>query len=180
MKFLFFLHALLILLLFNGCRENETKTIPSGNHNKLRTIKSINAEELNEIINNRKGKTLLLNVWATWCKPCVEEFPDLIKIAREYENKNLEFLSLNVDFGKNADSLAADFLAKQNNPGFMVYIVPEKSTEQVIELLNKKWDGSIPATFIYDADAEQKSFLLGSQDYDVFKKYIDSVMNLKI
>jgi thiol-disulfide isomerase/thioredoxin len=180
MKLLFFLPALLILVLFNGCRENETKTVPSGNTGKLRSITLIDAEELNEIINNRNGKTLLINVWATWCKPCVEEFPDLIKIAGEYKNKNLEFLSLNVDFGKNADSLAAAFLAKQNNPGLMVYIVPEKSTEQVIELLNKEWDGSIPATFIYDADAEQKSFLLGSQDYDVFKKYIDSVMNLKI
>jgi thiol-disulfide isomerase/thioredoxin len=41
---------------------------------------------LNEIINNRMGKVLFINVWATWCVPCIEEFPDIVRIAEHYED----------------------------------------------------------------------------------------------
>jgi thiol-disulfide isomerase/thioredoxin len=178
MKLLFAL--LTVLFLFAGCREARNGSAEFSRQEKQGIIKPISAEELNEIIGRRNGKILLINVWATWCKPCTEEFPDLVKIADHYKNKNLDFISLNVDFGKNAGSLAADFLSRHNNPDFPVYTVPEKSTEKIIELLNKEWDGSIPATFIYDADSRQKSFILGSQDYAYFRKNIDSIMNLKI
>jgi thiol-disulfide isomerase/thioredoxin len=170
----------LVLVFFSGCRENEGRFNNSDDEKNERKIEWINAGGLEAIINNRNGKTLLINVWATWCKPCIEEFPHLVKIAEDYKNKNLEFLSLSVDFGKKADSLVADFIDKQNNPDFPVYIVAEKSTEKVIELLNKKWDGAIPATFIYDDEAQQKSFILGSQNYSFFKKNIDSVFSMSL
>ncbi|HVO73199.1 MAG TPA: TlpA disulfide reductase family protein [Ignavibacteriaceae bacterium] len=175
----YFLIPLLIIFQF-CCRQQESNNAEKSTGKNGKIIKSINDDELKRIINNRNGKILLVNVWATWCKPCVKEFPDIVKITGEYENKKMDFLSLNVDFGKHADSLVADFLSRQNNPGFMVYIVPEKKTEQVIELLNKNWDGSIPATFIYDSTGEQKSFLLGSQDYIAFKKSIENILNRKI
>jgi len=180
MKLIRFLPVLLVFIFISGCRENESKSNSSDDEKNRRKIELINAEDLEEIINNRNGKTLLINVWATWCKPCIEEFPHLVKIAGDYKNRNFEFLSLNVDFGKKADSLVADFMEKQNNPDFPVYIVTEKSTEKVIELLNKNWDGAIPATFIYDNEARQKSFILGSRDYGFFKKNIDTVLNMSL
>jgi thiol-disulfide isomerase/thioredoxin len=168
--------AFIIFMIFFGCSENNHK-LNNSEDKKSGEIEVITADDLQKMINNRNGKSLLINVWATWCLPCVEEFPHLVKIAEEYRNNNLDFLSISVDFGKKADSLVAEFLAEQNNPQFTVYIVSEKSAGEVIELLNGKWDGSIPATFIYNPQAVQQSFILGSRDYNYFKKNIDAVLN---
>ena len=46
-------------------------------------IKVINEAELKELINDKKGRIVFINVWATWCKPCVEEFPDIVKLYEE-------------------------------------------------------------------------------------------------
>lgn len=171
-----YLAALSLFLIFFRCSENKNKLSTAEDKNAGK-IEFISSDDLQKMINNRNGRNLFINVWATWCVPCMEEFPHLVKIAEEYKNKNLDFLSISVDFGKKADSLVAHFLADQNNPGFPVYIVSEKSTEEVIELLNIKWDGSIPASFIYNPQAVQQSFILGSRDYDFFKKNIDIVLN---
>jgi thiol-disulfide isomerase/thioredoxin len=47
-------------------------------------VEVIDVKKLKEIINNRNGKPLLVNVWATWCVPCREEFPELVKITDKF------------------------------------------------------------------------------------------------
>src|SRR5262245_714081 len=54
----------------------------------------------------------LVNVWATWCGPCVEEFPDLLHVAREFAPKGLRLVLVSVDFS-DTDKEIAEFLTKQ-------------------------------------------------------------------
>ena len=46
--------------------------------------------ELDNIVKSNKGNVILFNFWATWCRPCVEEFPDLMKLYNNYKEKNLK------------------------------------------------------------------------------------------
>ncbi|MEO8398469.1 MAG: TlpA disulfide reductase family protein [Ignavibacteriaceae bacterium] len=178
----FVVFLFVISLIFCACLKeveenpNHLRNSSSKKENKIE-VKKIGESELQQRIENRNGKILFINVWATWCVPCVEEFPDIVKIANEYKNKDVEFLSLSVDFESQIDSTVIPFL-KKLNVNFPVLLINEKESEKIIDLLNRNWSGAIPATFIYDKQGAQKVFLSGAQKFISFKEKIDSVYNL--
>jgi thiol-disulfide isomerase/thioredoxin len=136
-------------------------------------VKIISIEELKEFIKNRDGKPLLINVWATWCAPCREEFPDLVKIANEF-NDQIDVVGISVDFPEEIDSKIIPFLKKQN-ANFKNYIIKVIEPEDFINLLNENWSGAIPATFIYNGKGNQVRYLIGKQSFEEFKKVIESI-----
>jgi thiol-disulfide isomerase/thioredoxin len=164
-----------LLLLFNlGCSEKEQSGLKSVSDVE---VGFTNEQDIQKFIKNREGKMLFVNVWATWCLPCIEEFPYLIQIYNEYRDKEFDFLSLSADYGENADSVVRSFLISQQAE-FPVYIIEEQSSQDVINLLNEKWSGALPATFIYDSEGNQQKYILGAQSYETFKQSIDSVLRL--
>ncbi|HZW38729.1 MAG TPA: TlpA disulfide reductase family protein [Ignavibacteriaceae bacterium] len=133
-------------------------------------VTKIDKIKLEKLIKENKEKVIFINVWATWCKPCVQEFPDIVKLYDKY-NKEIEFISLSVDFGKNPEEQVQQFLQKQNAK-FKSFLIDEKSSEDIINYLNKDWSGAVPATFIYDKSGIQTAFMLGMQNYEDFEKEI--------
>jgi thiol-disulfide isomerase/thioredoxin len=169
------LFVLSLLLLFNtGCSEKEQSGLKSVSDVEVGVT---NEKDIQKFITNREGKILFVNVWATWCLPCVEEFPYLVQIYNDYKDEEFDFLSLSADFGEDADSLIRSFMISQQAE-FPVYIIDEPSSQDVINLLNEKWSGAIPATFIYDREGKQQKYILGAQSYETFKQSIDSVLHL--
>jgi len=136
-------------------------------------VKIINAEDLSVIINN-SDLPLLINVWATWCMPCREEFPDLVKISNIYKNK-VHVVGISVDDSEVSDSKVIPFI-KNQKADFEIYLLKVVEPEDFINLLNKKWSGAIPATFIYDKDGNQKEMLIGKQSYESFEEAIKKVI----
>lgn len=167
---------LLCLAFLIGCGK-EDKTDRGESNKDSYNIESINGGQLGNIIRERSGKVLFINVWATWCVPCVEEFPDIVRTAEYYKDLDVDFVSLNVDFGEKKDSLLTDFL-KKFKADFKVYNVEEKSSEEVINLLNSEWSGDIPATFIFDRRGKLADFISGAETFSAFRSRIDSVRNL--
>jgi thiol-disulfide isomerase/thioredoxin len=142
------------------------------NNNPL-PVKIISTAELEKLIKERNGKPLLINVWATWCAPCREEFPDLVKIAENFGDK-IDVVGISVDFPEEIDSKVIPFL-KKHNAQFANYVVKVTDPEDFINLLNKDWFGAIPATFIYDEKGNQKEFLIGKQSYKNFEEVLIKV-----
>ncbi len=133
-------------------------------------VEKINKQKLQKLIKERKNKILFLNLWATWCVPCREEFPSIVKLADEY--KDVDFVGISVDFPDEIDSKIIPFL-KSNKVGFTSYVNAFEGDEELINFLDKNWNGALPATFIYDKSGKKISFLEGKQSYDGFKKEIE-------
>jgi thiol-disulfide isomerase/thioredoxin len=142
-------------------------------NNKDITVKIINADDLSVIINN-SDLPLLINVWATWCMPCREEFPDLVKLSKTYKDK-VRVLGISVDDSEVLDSKVIPFI-KNQKVNFEIYLLKVVEPEDFINLLNEKWSGAIPATFIYDKDGNQKEMLIGKQSYESFEEAIKKVI----
>lgn len=150
-------------------------SVSSVQQNDQLAVKVISTAELEDLIKNRNGKPLFINVWATWCAPCREEFPDLVKIANVYSGK-IEIIGISVDFPEEIDSQIIPFLKKQNAE-FANYVIKVTDPEDFINLLDKDWFGAIPATFIFDEKGNQKEFLLGKQSYNSFEKAVREVLD---
>lgn len=143
----------------------------SSSHN----VQLIDVKGVKRLIHERHGKILFLNLWATWCAPCVEEFPDIVKLNRMYPDSLVDVVAISVDDPDDAHSKVMPFLAK-NNVDFTVYIANAKDQEDFINAVNNKWSGAVPATFIFDKHGRQKAFLLGIQKLENFRAEIDAAL----
>ena len=135
-------------------------------------IKEISLGGLSEIIKNRNGKGLLINIWATWCLPCREEFPGLIRLSDKYKDK-IDVVGISVDYPDEVESKIYPFLNKYQ-VSFINYVNEEKDAEEFINFLNGEWSGAIPASFIYDSDGNQLEFMIGKKS---FKEFEEAVLN---
>lgn len=88
----------------------------------------------------------LVNYWATWCKPCVEEFPDFIKLEKQMKNERFKMILVSLDFPSQIDSRVIPFL-NDNNISSEVVILDDKANYW-INKVNENWDGDIPVTQI--------------------------------
>ena len=94
------------------------------------------------------GRPLLINFWATWCPPCVEEFPDLVKIDADYRGK-LDVITVSLDDLAEIDRDVPKFLAdmKAEMPAYLLHTKDESTA---IRLIAKDWAGNLPMTVLYD------------------------------
>ena len=94
------------------------------------------------------GKPLMINFWATWCGPCREEFPDLVKLDNEFKGK-IDFITVTLDFEEELNTGVPKFLAdmKAGMPTFLL-VTPDESA--AISSVTKEWAGALPFTVIYD------------------------------
>ncbi|MEW6062167.1 MAG: TlpA disulfide reductase family protein [Bacteroidota bacterium] len=134
------------------------------------TVETITKESLRTLVAQRQGKILLLNIWATWCKPCAEEFPDLIRLSQEM--KNVEVVALSADYPDEIEEKILPFIKRLNIP-FKTYVADFNSQDELFQLLDNQWGGEIPATFVYNSQGRQTAFLRGKHSYDEFKKVIE-------
>ena len=163
-----FAFVLLILLIgIDSTLFSQSKNVSS--------VRIISVSELNQILKQNKDYAVLINVWATWCAPCREEFPDLVKLAKNY-NEKLKVIGISADDSDVIDSKVIPFL-KKNNSEFENYLIKAVDPEDFINLLNKDWSGAIPATFIYDNNGAQKEMLIGKRSYEEFEQAINKVIN---
>jgi thiol-disulfide isomerase/thioredoxin len=114
-------------------------------------VREVDLEGLKRLL-KRDGKDtrpLLVNFWATWCDPCRDEFPDLVKIDEEYRRQGLNFIAISLDDPPDIKTAVPDFL-RQMHATMPVYLLNVPDPEPAINTVDKEWGGALPATFLYD------------------------------
>lgn len=122
------------------------------------------------------GKPLLVNFWATWCDPCREEFPDLVKINADYKGK-IDFIIISLDFPEDINTLVPKFLAemKAEMPAFLLSVKDESA---VISSISKDWSGGMPFTILYNEKGEIAYFKQGKVKVDVLRGELEKLIPL--
>lgn len=127
---------------------------------------SLDAKGLDDLREKSKGRVLVLNLWATWCKPCVEEFPELLKLQREYGKKGLDVIFVSIDDDAKAKQKVTAFLKKMRVTR-TAYIKEPGDDETFINSVNPNWSGAVPATLIYDSNG--RFVEMGVEELDFFE-----------
>jgi peroxiredoxin len=109
------------------------------------TLDELEISQVNALIKNQGENYKLINVWATWCGPCVTEFPEFVNINRMYRNRQFELVSISMD---NIDkkNAALNFLTRKQ--ASMKNYIFKGDKYAFIEALDKKWEGSLPYTLL--------------------------------
>jgi thiol-disulfide isomerase/thioredoxin len=137
-------------------------------------LRPATAEQILSMVHGTRSRAVMINVWATWCGPCRAEFPDVMRLYRDYHDRGLELLLVSADFED--ESLEAERFLARHGVNFTTYIKTGDDM-QFINAMNPKWTGAIPATFIYDGEGRLVYFHEGMGTYEKFEKQVLEVLN---
>jgi thiol-disulfide isomerase/thioredoxin len=158
-------------LLVFGCAPRggtPTASAPTGPE-----VLPATAMEIRALAAAPGARATIVNVWATWCAPCREEFPALLKVAAENRERGLRLVLVSADF---EDSLAAvrKFLSAQGVRDTTWLMSGDQQT--FINTMATEWNGSLPATFVYDARGQRVAFWEGMADEARFRSAVDQAL----
>ena len=111
-------------------------------------VRVIKFNTLDSLLKLDNDTTYVINFWATWCKPCVQELPCFEELKENYSKKKLKVIYVSLDFKKDLHSRVEYFLEK-NGIKFHVLLLDELNYNNWIDQVDKSWSGAIPATAIH-------------------------------
>jgi thiol-disulfide isomerase/thioredoxin len=96
---------------------------------------------------------LLVNFWATFCDPCRDEFPDLVKIDKDYRPHALDFVTVSLDDMADIKTGVPEFLGSMKAT-MPAYLLNASDPEPAINIVDPRWRGDLPATYLYNEKGE--------------------------
>ena len=136
------------------------------------SIEEIDEAGIKALLANDSDKLRLINVWATWCGPCVLEYPDFVEIHRMYKGRDFEFISLSADRLEHKDQ-ALKFLTEKNS-ALTNYIFTNDDKYALIEAIDPDWNGALPYTVMVEPGGKRAYRVEGTIDPLELKKAIVS------
>ena len=150
-----------------GCSTKWLSLIPAVEKDEAEwglqevTLETIDVEGIKKIASNSSGKLRLINIWATWCGPCVAELPDLVYLKKKYQYRSFEVITISIDDLKKQNMSLAILKDKKVSEGIIArstmknegrttnnYIWDGGSLDELAEALDPDWPGPIPYTIL--------------------------------
>jgi cytochrome c biogenesis protein CcmG/thiol:disulfide interchange protein DsbE len=137
-------------------------------------LKLIDAPGLQKILQQYRGKPVLLNFWATWCEPCRDEYPMLNELAKQYGPQGLQVVGVSMDDDGDV-ILMRRFLARYKP------VFPNFRKKPGDELAFRRsvlptWAGSLPVTIFYSKDGNQAGSFLGEKPREQYEAEITALL----
>ena len=153
--------ALSVLLMFVvfACQSKKETDEAIVSNEQLTLITDYN--DLFAKFTQNDDKLYVVNYWATWCKPCVEELPDFMEVNNELkDNRHFKMILVSLDKASALETDVQDFI-EDNNISTDVYLLSDNKRQmQWIPRVNERWSGAIPSTAFYK-NGEQVAFVEG-------------------
>ena len=108
------------------------------------SVEKIDVTGVKDLMKNDSEDMLMINVWATWCGPCVSEFPELVDINRMYRQRDFQFITISMDTPDLHEDIA-EFL-KEQQASNKNYHFSEEDSYALIEAIDPEWAGALPYT----------------------------------
>jgi peroxiredoxin len=126
-------------------REDAKKSLAKWNAEEV-TLKPIDERGVTELVRNRGDKWLLVNLWATWCAPCVVELSEFVTMNRMYRGRNFQLVTLNLDDVQERDAVLK--VLRERHVSSTNYIVDIEDRDRFAEVFDKEWPGPLPHTIL--------------------------------
>lgn len=164
-KYLFIIIALVVFVLPVKSQQNSTNL----------QVKLLTLNELEQRIAKGKDTTYVVNFWATWCGPCVEELPYFEKLSTENAKKPFKVILISLDFKSKLKTAVIPFVVK-NKIKAEVYVINEIDQQKYIDRIDKNWSGAIPATLILNTAKKVRGFYEQAFTYEQLTKAISTLV----
>ena len=134
----------------------------------------IDAQGFQKLLEQSRGKALLVNFWATWCEPCRDEYPMLNELAKQYAPKGLHLVGVSMD-GDGDVILMRRFLARYK-PVFPNYWKTAGNEPAFRQSILPQWTGTLPITLFYGKDGKLVGNFVGEKNREQYEQVIQRLL----
>jgi len=139
-------------------------------HAQEPVVEEVTIRQFQQILQDRKAALKVVNFWATWCAPCLEEFPDFIRLGKDLADQGVEVFFVSMDFEDEKPAVEA-FLAEQGYSETSYLRVGKD--QEFITAIQEEWTGALPATFLYSQNGSLVDFWQGTPvGYEALKERV--------
>ena len=141
-----------------------------------RDLELIDAQGYQKLVQQYKGKPLLVNFWATWCEPCRDEYPMLNELAKQYAPQGLKVVGVNMD--QDGDLILMRRFMARYKPIFPNYRKKPAEAKGAFDMaVLPGWNGSLPISVFYAKDGRQVGNFVGERNREAYEGMIRSLLN---
>lgn len=137
-------------------------------------LKKVSSKELVQIMTEQNAPINLVNLWATWCPPCVAEFPELLELRAKYESAGVRVFFVSMDSPANIPEVL-EFL-NERQVEFQTYIKDVNNFTFIGELF-PEWSGALPSTLVFNAKGELITAWQGAYNLAQFEEKLKPLLN---
>lgn len=130
-------------------------------------ILPLTAADFSALLSESRGDVILVNLWATWCAPCLKEIPELVELEQNLAERGFRLIGVSLDdldAGEKVRSFRDEWF-----PDFSTYHIADDDWYSVVGLVEPKWSSVLPTSFIIDRDGGLAATVTGGQDYAAFE-----------
>jgi thiol-disulfide isomerase/thioredoxin len=135
----------------------------------------IDLQGYQRILQEYRGKPLVVAFWATWCEPCRDEYPMLNELAKQHAPQGLKVVGVSLD--QDGDLILMRRFLARYKPIFPNYRKSKGEEDAFSQAVMQGWNGSLPASFFYAKDGKQVAHLLGATDHDTYEAAIRMLLS---
>ena len=143
------------------------------NTGSAQAVRLVNTQDLQTRFKAGRDTVYIVNFWATWCKPCIQELPYFEKFSSEHKSRPVKVLLVNVDAKSKLESSVKPFI-KRNGLKNEVLFLNESAYQSKID---KSWNGALPATLFVNEKTGKRKFNARALTYNELIKIYTEVAN---
>lgn len=162
----------LIAGLLAACGDSPaTVDEPGADRSEIRTIDS---DGFATMLESARGDVVLLNLWATWCAPCLTEIPDLVELEQDLAERGLSVIGISLDDA--GDGELVQSFRDEYFPEFFTYHVRDDDWYALLDGFAPNWPSVLPTVFVIDRNGELVETLVGGKDYEAFAAIVEPLL----
>ncbi len=141
-------------------------------------VQLITAAQRREQLGAQRGKVIVLNLWATWCMPCLKEIPVLLQVTRQLEPRGVALIGVSMDEPQALQSQVEPFRLKFF-PGFRTWLRAEPDMDSFASVLDPAWNEILPTTYIIGRDGKLRTKIQGARSEAQFRAVIEAALRAR-
>ena len=140
-------------------------------------ISTVSPEDVYQLVSENEGKVVVVNFWASWCPPCLEEFPDIIEVYNDYQSEGLEVIAVSMNAEDEIEDIE-EFLGNYDPP-FTIYRAASQDAA-FFEGISENWFGEMPTTLIFDTEGTSIHFYKRQITYEELVHDVTSLLSVPV
>jgi thiol-disulfide isomerase/thioredoxin len=137
----------------------------------------LNAQALRDLLGAQRGKVVILNLWATWCAPCLREIPVLINVTKNVAARGVVLVGVAMDEPQSLNTLVEPFRARFF-PQFDTWLRDEPDMDRIASVVDQTWNEILPTTYIIGRNGKLSTKIQGARSEAQFRDAIEAALRL--
>jgi thiol-disulfide isomerase/thioredoxin len=125
-------------------------------------------------IDRHRGKVVVLNLWATWCTPCLREIPDLMQLEREFAGRGVALVALGMD--DPAELAAVEAFRARHFAAFRSLLRDTPDMDTAVSVVDPAWNELLPTTYLIGRDGSVATRIQGKRTLEQFRAEIEPLL----